>query len=151
MIYSRLKYGSIITGQTKQANLDNIQIMQNKLLKVLSCKGYRYSTNRLHKELSILKFEDMVKQEILSFMYSYIHGKLPKVFNNYFQHRFELTDMITELRRRRFIIPINNYDIGKSTIQTVGAKLFNDEAPLLKLGMSINTYRKDIKKRFLKY
>ena len=151
MIYSRLKYGSIITGQTSQANLDNIQVMQNKLLKVLSCKCYRYSTNRLHNELSILKFEDMVKQEILSFMYSYIHGKLPKVFNNYFQHRFELIDMITELRKRRFIIPINNYDIGKSTIQSVGAKLFNEEAPLLKLGMSINTYRKHIKKRFLKY
>ena len=48
--------------------------------------------------------------------------------------------MITELRKRRFIIPINNYDVSKSTIQAVGAKLFNDEAPLLKLEMSINTY-----------
>ena len=151
MIYSRLKYGSIITGQTSQANLDKIQILQNQLLKVLSCKRYRYPTNKLHNELSILKFEDMVKQEILSFMYNYIHGKLPKVFNNYFQHRSELNEMITELRKRRFIIPINNYDVGKSTIQTVGVKLFNEEAPLLKLEMSINTYRKHIKKRFLKY
>ena len=49
--------------------------------------------------------------------------------------------MITELRKRRFIIPINNYDIGISTIQSVGAKLFNDEAPLLKLEMSSNTYK----------
>ena len=29
MIYSRLKYGSIITGQTSQGNLDKIQILQN--------------------------------------------------------------------------------------------------------------------------
>ena len=59
--------------------------------------------------------------------------------------------MITETRKRRFIIPINKSDVGKSTIKTVGAKLFNDEAPQLKLEKSINTYRKDIKKRLLKY
>ena len=68
MIYSRLKYGSIVTGLTTQLNIDKIQILQNKLLKVLYMKKYRYSTNRLHNELSILKFEDMVKQEILSFV-----------------------------------------------------------------------------------
>ena len=149
MVYSRLKYGSIITGQTSQSNLDKIQILQNKLLKVLSCKRYRFPTHKLHEELSILMFEDTVKQETLSFMYNYIHGNLPKVFKNYFQHRFELTKMITELRKRRFIIPINKFDVGKSTIQTVGAKLFNDHAQLLKLERSINTYRKHIKKTFL--
>ena len=95
-------------------------------------------------------YEDTVKQEILSFMYNYIHGNLPKVFTNYFQHRFEVTEMIKELRKRRFIIPINKFDVGKSTIQTVGAKMFNDHAQSLKLERSINTYRKDIKKKLSK-
>ena len=63
MIYSRLKYGSIITGQTSKENLDNIQILQNKLLKVLAGKCYRYSTNKLHNELSILTFGYMIKQK----------------------------------------------------------------------------------------
>ena len=150
MIYSRIKYGNIITGQTSQYNLDKIQTLQNKLLKVLSCKRYRFPTHRLHGELSILMYEDTVKQEILSFMYNYIHGNLPKVFTNYFQHRFEVTEMIKELRKRRFIIPINKFDVGKSTIQTVGAKMFNDHAQSLKLERSINTYRKDIKKKLSK-
>ena len=149
MIYSRLKYGNIITGQTSQYNRDKIQILQNKLLKVLSCKRYRFPTHRLHRELSILMYEDTVKQETLSFVYNYIHGNLPKVFTNFFQHRFDVTEMITELRKRRFIIPINKFDVGKSTIQTVGAKLFNEHAQLLKLERSIKTYRKDIKKTFL--
>ena len=151
MIYSRLKYGSIITGQTSRANLDKIQVLQNQLLKVLSCKHYRHPTNKLHNELSILKFEDMVKQETLSLMYNYVHNKLPKVFKNYFQHRNQLTEMITEHRKRRFIIPINNNNIGACTIKTIGSKLFNDKAPLLKLNKSIHTFRKDVKKMFLKY
>lgn len=151
MIYSRLNYGSIITGQTSQGNLDKIQILQNKLLKVISCKHYRHPTNKLHNELSILKFEDMVKQETLSFMYNYVHDKLPKVFKKYFEHRYQLTEMKTEHRKRRFTIPKSNHDIGKSTIKYVGAKLFNDKAPLLKLDKCIHTFRKHIKKMYLDY
>ena len=40
MIYSRLKYGSIVTGQTTITNINKIQTLQNKLLKVLSCKNF---------------------------------------------------------------------------------------------------------------
>ncbi len=103
MIYSRLKYGSIVTGLTTQLNIDKIQILQNKLLKVLYMKKYRYSTNRLHSELSILEFEDMVKQEILSFIYQYIHKKLPNVFNNYFIHRQNLSEMIEEKEKEIYL------------------------------------------------
>ena len=65
MIYSRIKYGSIITGQTTKENIDQIQTLQNRLLKVLYKKKINFSTNKLHKELSVLKVEDMIKQETL--------------------------------------------------------------------------------------
>ena len=71
-------------GQTTDENLGKIQTLQNKLLKVLYYKKYRYSTNKLHNELEILKFNDLIKQETLSFVYQYVHGKLPSVFGNYF-------------------------------------------------------------------
>ena len=100
-----------ITGQTSQGNLDKMQILKNKLLKVLSCKNYRHPTNKLHNELSILKFEDMVKQETLSFMHNYVYGNLPKVFKNYFEQRRQLTDMKSEHRKRRFTPPKSNHDI----------------------------------------
>ena len=82
MIYSRLKYGSIVTGQTTITNINKIQTLQNKLLKVLSYKHIRYPTNKLHNELSILKFQVMDKQETLYFIFQYIHGNLPVVFEN---------------------------------------------------------------------
>ena len=80
MIYSRIKYGSIVYGLTSDANLDKIQIMQNKLLKVISSKPYRFSTNKLHNELFLLKFKDIVKQDILSFVYNYVHINLQYIF-----------------------------------------------------------------------
>ena len=70
MINSRLKYGSIVTSLTSDENINKIQTLQNRLLKVLNHKNHCYSTNKLHNELSILKVKDMVYQEILSFIYS---------------------------------------------------------------------------------
>ena len=151
MIYSRIKYGSIITGQTTNENLNKIQTLQNKLLKVLYYKSYRYSTNNLHNELSILKYNDLINQETLSFVYKYVHSELPSVFSGYFSHRHELVEMIEEQRKRRFTLPRYKTDMGKSTIQYVGSKIFNEKAPLLKLNISINTYRKHINKMYMIY
>ena len=145
MVYSRIKYGSIITGQTTNDNINRIQTLQNRLLKVLLYKNFYFSTNKLHNELSILKFNDLISQESLSFVYNYIQGKLPSVFNNYFTHRHEVSEMIEENRKRRFIYPSFKTDIGKSTIRYVGSKLFNEKAPLLQLNVTMKTFRNHVK------
>ena len=151
MIYSRIKYGSVVSGQTTKENIEQIQTLQNKLLKVLYKKNYRFSTNKLHNELSVLKVEDMIKQETLSFVYQYIHDKLPNVFKNYFLHRQNLHEMIEEKRKRRFIIPRVFTKIGEKTIKYTGAKLFNDKAQELKLNCNIKTFRKNVKINYLSY
>ena len=151
MIYSRLKYGCIVTGQTYINHIHKIQTLQNRLLKVISQKPYRFPTNKLHNELSILKYTDMVEQETLSFVYQYIHGKLPIVFNKYFTHRYEPTEMIAEKRKRRFTPPIHYNFIGACTIKVVGSQLLNINAPKLKLDNSIKTFRINVKQLYLPY
>ena len=149
MIYSRIKYGSIITGQTTKENIDQIQTLQNRLLKVLYKKKIHFSTNKLHKELSVLKVEDMIKQETLSFVYQYIHTKLPNVFSDYFLHRQNLSEMIEEKRKRRFILPKVETKLGERTIKYAGTKLFNENSWKLELNCTIKTFRKNVKKNYL--
>ena len=72
-------------------------------------------------------------------------------FRAYFPNRHELLEMIEEQRKRRFILPRYKIDIGKSTIQYVGSKIFNEKAPLIKLNISINKFRKHIKKMYMTY
>ena len=59
MIYSRIKYGICAYGFAKQENMDKVQVLQNKLLKVLLEKEWRYSTNKLHNDINILQVEDL--------------------------------------------------------------------------------------------
>ena len=62
MIYSKIKYGLIVYGMTSHDNIQKIQILQSKLLKVLSCKLIMYSTNQLHNDFDVLKVTDIIKQ-----------------------------------------------------------------------------------------
>ena len=59
--------------------------------------------------------------------------------------------MIEEVRMRRFIYPMCKTDIGKSTIKYVGSKLFNEKAPLLKLNITIHTFKKHVKNTYMIY
>ena len=77
-----------------------------------------------------MKYNDLINQETLSFVYKYVHYKLPSVFKKYFSHRHELSEMIEEHRKRRFILPMYKSDFGKSSIKYIGSKIFNEKAPL---------------------
>ena len=71
MIYSRIKYGICAYGFAKKENMDKVQILQNKLLKVLLEKKWRTPTNELHNKLDILLVNDIFLQEISSFVHNY--------------------------------------------------------------------------------
>ena len=151
MVFSKIKYGSIIHGLTTKENIIKIQVIQNRLLKVLTCKPYRFSTNKLHNELSILKFEDLVKQELLTFTFNYIHGNLPAVFDNYFHHRWALDEALAGNKRLRFIIPTHTTKNGENTVKVQASKVFNDLAIGTSLNCKLKTFRKTIKSLLLSY
>jgi len=64
-MYSKIKCAISVYGITSQDNINKIQVLQNKLLKVITFKNYRYSTNQLHNDFDILKVSDIVNQEII--------------------------------------------------------------------------------------
>ena len=76
LVYSRIKYGISVYGQACDSKLKRIQTLQNRLLKVLSGKNYRFSTDMLHTEFEILKIKDIVKQEVITFVHNYFSNSL---------------------------------------------------------------------------
>ena len=89
---SFIKSGSFINCSVKRfifssEKIQQIQVLQNGLLKVLTKKHYMYSTHKLHTELKLLQVEDLVDQEILTFVFNYMNNKLPEKFDNCFRLR----------------------------------------------------------------
>ena len=51
-----------------------LQILQNKLLKLLTKKDRRYSTNKLHIDLNILKVKHIYEMSVLTFVHGCVRG-----------------------------------------------------------------------------
>ena len=151
MMYSKIKYAISVYGLTSLDNINKIQVLQNKLLKILTFKDYRYSTNRLHNDFEILKVNDITKQEILNFVHGYINNKLPNVFDDYFTHRFSMEMYIISERKVRFIIPKHQTNVGADTIDVKGAQLWNNLKLNIKPNVSNKIFKKAFKDSILKY
>ena len=86
-IYSRIQYGTRAYGSCARENTSNLQIMQNKLLKLLFKWDRRASTDCVHHRLSILEVNYVHSSKILSRVNECRVGRLPDIFVEYHKTR----------------------------------------------------------------
>ena len=149
MIYSKIKYGLIIYGMTSQENILKIQILQSKLLKVLSNKSIMYSTNQLHNDFEILKVKDIIEQEMLSFVHNYRYNKLPEVFKDYFTPIIEIQTIQTRNIRNKLVIPLYKSNFGIGTVKVKGATLWNILSIPLQENSNLKSFRNILRKNIV--
>ena len=79
-----LSYSIEVYGSCSDASLDILQVIQNKLLKLLLWLGPYTSVNLLHSELNILKVKDRYNTSLLLFVHEDIQGDGSAVVKIYF-------------------------------------------------------------------
>ena len=121
-IYSKIKYGLEVYGNTSSKYISKVQVIQNKLLKYIMHLDIRTRTNFLHTSLNIMKVEDMHKNNVLNFVNMCFMGKCPEIFNQYYQ--VKSTPYITR-QEGNLDIPSYKIDYGARSVKVVGAKLWN--------------------------
>ena len=128
-----------------------MQVLQNKLLKVLLAKSYRYSTNRLHNELELIKVEDIAKLDAVTFIHNYFNNKLPPIFNNYFTLVTDIHSINTRSSDQDIYFETYTTKIGISSMKSIGAKTWNEMSNSKKLIKNVKTFRKAMIKDILYY
>ena len=151
MIYSRIKYGICVYGLTKNENIHKIQVMQNKLLKVLTEKKHRYPTSRLHNDLDILKVEDLVKQDITALICKYLNNNLPAIFHKYFKTFKDIHNYNTRYCTNRLQIPIHYTIIGSMTVKIRGPIIWNSLNHRMRSIKNPKTFKIEYKRSILPY
>ena len=150
-IFSRIKYGIPTFGFTDENKLKCLQVLQNKLLKVLLAKNYKYSTNKLHNDLKLIKVKDIAKLEASTFIHNYFNNKLPPVFNNYFTLITEIHDRVTRRSEKDIYFKTYKTNIGISSMKSIGAKNWNELSNSYKDIKNMKTFRKSLIKDILFY
>ena len=118
---------------------------------MLQAKNYRYSTNRLHNELEIIKVEDIAKLDAVTFIHNYFNNKLPPIFNNYFTLVRDTHNINTRSSDQDIYFETYKTKIGISSMKSIGAKTWNEQSNSNKLIMNVKTLRKTIVKNILSY
>ena len=103
--------------------LQKLQVIQNKLLKLLLNFDWRTSNNELHHQLSLLKVVDIHNVNVLSFVYECRSGRCPTLFSNYYHVREAGYDLT---QNDRLHVPMARTDIGQSCYKFKGARLWNN-------------------------
>ena len=151
LVYSRIKYGISVYGQACDSKLKRIQTLQNRLLKVLSGKNYRFSTDMLHTEFEILKIKDIVKQEVITFVHNYFSNSLPPVFDGYFETLASNHNRNTRHGSNLIKITSHTTNFAASSIKIQGAKIWNRLDNNLKSITKVKTFRNKFKYSRLPY
>ena len=79
-INSRIDYGIEVYGHCAYEHLSKLQTLQNKLLKLLLKLDRRTSTNKLHRDLSLLKVSDIHAVSLLCFVNKCRATRYPEMF-----------------------------------------------------------------------
>ena len=122
LIYSRINYGIEVYGNCMDEHLSKLQVMPNKLLKLLLKLDYRTSASLIHYNVALLKIADIHVVNILSFVNECRAGRNPEIFKNYFTVR----EATYNLRHKdRLFVPLTRTELGSSRCAILGAKLWN--------------------------
>ena len=68
LVGSHLHYGAQLWGQTNTENINKIPVLQNQALRKTTVKMLHDSTNKIYKNLKILRFSDSVCMQNCLFM-----------------------------------------------------------------------------------
>ena len=84
LVYSHLVYGIICRGNTTKTNLSELQVKQNRIIKLICNNSYqRTKLKPLHEKLQALRIKGIYSLEVAKFMVKVHLHKLLKLSNEY--------------------------------------------------------------------
>ena len=148
-VYSKIRYGIEIYGSLNVTLRKRLQIVSNKLLKILFCMSPFHSTNQLHKGLDILQINDVYKASVLKFVFLCVNHTPLSIFDQYYkrrrdQHSRSLRDL------HNLHVPDGYSAIALSSTKIHGAKLWNELPLEIRKLDDVNCFKEAIKKHFMK-
>ena len=81
---SHIEFNLSCWGNSRNKDIDMITVLQKRAIRYIANLKYNSHTGNSFKKLNILKFSDLFTLNQASFMYRYVHNKLPPSFNNLF-------------------------------------------------------------------
>ena len=151
LFLSFLNYGISVWGLTFYTYLDPLFLLQKQILRCIKFQPFTAPSAPLFHSLKILKLEDMIHFNILTFVFKAINKLSPKYFHNYFTPNSSAHGFGTRQATRGdlFLSLKRNTLYGLKTVQYFGSKLWNTLPLFIRVAGSISIFRSKLKTHFI--
>ena len=95
LFQSYVNYGLAVWGQTNSELFNKIEVLQNKVIRLIMGAEFDENCAEFYKELKIFKLKDLLHLKNVSLMWDYDHNELPKNFQKFFCYANKVHDYPT--------------------------------------------------------
>ena len=146
--FSYLRYGNIIWGNASKAVLEPLATLQNRIIRIMTFAPFgRVDLDPVYRDLKILGLPEIHFLEKAKFMHKYHYGKLPVLFNDYFETNTLVTHSYNLRRINHFRPILSKY--SEKMIKHNGMAIWNSIPNDIKNMPNIKTFAYTLKKDIL--
>lgn len=149
-IYSKINYGIEVYGAASKSQINKIQRLQNKAIKILFNVDYFTPTIDLHKRFEIPLVTDIYKISLLKVAHKHQNNQLPAVFDNFLIKNNQIHTYNTRQISNLHISCTLKHSKLKNNISHHISHLWNDIPNNIKNIKNNNKFGKNLKKYFIK-
>ena len=128
LFQSYLNYGLCVWGQAGKEHFQKIEIMQNKIIRLIYGADCDAHCAPLYKKLEILKLKDLFYLKNVSIMWDYDRNELPENFRNCFVYANQIHDYPTRFSSAGKLCEnkkFNSHTYGLNSFAYNGPKILN--------------------------
>ena len=111
-----------VYSSCSETHINRLQVIQNKLLKLILKLDRLTATNILHKEISLLKVTHIGDSSVLGFVNKVLCGQCPAIFLSYYKIKRNAYDVRT---KGQLVTPQTGIQFGDRAVKVKGCLLWN--------------------------
>ena len=152
IFHSHIVYGSLVWQFTTSDNLEKINVLQKKCIRLLTFSDFNAHSNNLFFNLDLLKLEDVLEYSVIIFFFNLYKGRIPNVLSTNFKARNSIHSYPTRSSNCLDRRPVKTTRYGINSISYRGVSMWNEFCKRtfnLDRILSNNNIKSNLKKQFL--
>ena len=145
IILPHLSYCSIVWGNSYSSHLNEIKLLQNKAIRIITNSEYKCSSNPLFIKMKVLPIQQLITLNTLIFMYNFHSGHLPLIFKTMFVINSSVHPHKTRQRMLLHKPPVRTTH-ALNSFQNMGINRWNDLNLSIKSSTTLTKFKKLCKK-----
>lgn len=145
IIYPYLTYCIEVWGTSAQTYLSSLIKLQKKIVRIITSSNYRAESKPLFESLKILNLSQVYQRSFAIFMFKYVKGILPNIFDEFFKRNSQVSSRVTR-NYNKLNVPFCKTELYKKSMKVEGPKLWNKLEDTINHQCSIQSFKKTLNK-----